>query len=147
MHGKRGLLTAKMRLYEAVFIAHFCANRHTPHIVRHLRLHAQNSQKTHGRFSDGFFASFERQEHANIVSQTLKEPPQQQNNNAMPTMLCQQCAPKGQHSIAQGNALGISVLATLRPVRATLSEHFCPYYYICTRKEDSKNLFHFIKSC
>ena len=68
LHCKRGLLTAKMRLYEAIFIAHFRAKRHTSHIVRRLRLHAQNSQKTHWRFSDGFFASFERQENANIVS-------------------------------------------------------------------------------
>ena len=38
-----------------------------------------------------------------------------------------QHAPKGQKSTAQGNVLGISMLVTLRPVRAVLSGHFCPY--------------------
>ena len=38
-----------------------------------------------------------------------------------------QRAPKGQYSIAQGNALGINRITAKRPVRAKVSEHFCPY--------------------
>ena len=45
LKGKRGLIAAKMRLYEAGFIAHFYAKLHIPHIVKRLRLHAQNSRK------------------------------------------------------------------------------------------------------